>query len=709
MSIPDQSQYTPVTELGSKGPMVSNLPLDHRAWLHPMQSYIWMHDIYNAGVDILGMIMPEVQQQRLRILSRVRFLEDHSGRGTGKTHNYLMDLAIRSICINMMDSIWLGQESEIGKEVLDKHLGAWVKHEPNFRRFVTAKGDRKAKISHTQGKALIMFHNGSSLNSLSPDPTRDYKKTQTMRKNHGIFNEWTSWPNIGDIENRIEPIFTNTNRPYRHTRLFRESMERITGVQLGRLTNENLYARHKSEDYIARDHMENCQPNSWAHISEKFHRNFEIAFGFDYRDGIANERLQFDPIRSTNDIVMFFRHYDEGDANYMNKLIYDGSAQKPSDECYAKHKSFEKKVKAGDHLYGIYRIGVDDIPSKWDGIIHESIIVEKARSKMLDETFKRVWLGFWTEGRAKNPFSWHEVMNACKEGWFGQLSRRDNNENFAGGIDSAQGTDATYKTDKGIKDGRGDDGIDVIWKMGDGTAENPHKLCYVYIAEDIRAEPMAYDIQEIDTRFGTDFYMFDPGGGGKGVLGALAKETLEKTDMDGQKMTIEVVPMLPWDHEAPRNSKTNICIFSLSNEMITAPYVDSRTGKALFQYGDQLNNFMVTLFQDALKDCTAQLPQQLDLEEIVGAHNEGRISDEQLLNLTDIRTAISQICHLRYETNRHGRRVKTGHGVFKYTSLGKKDAAWAVLMGYMMCDVITKMKAMLEDDDEDSSIMPDVN
>ena len=692
--------------------MVSNLPPDHQAYVHPMQSYIWMHDIYGAGLDIFGMKMPEVQQRRFRILNLKRFVEDHSGRSTGKTHNYLMDMAIRSLCINVMDSIWLGQEAEIGKEVLDKHYGTWIKQEPNFRRFITAKGNHKAKVSHTQGKGLVLFHNGSSINSLSPDPGREYKKTRTMRKNHGIFNEWTSWPYVQEIDDKIEPIFTNTNRPYRHTRLFREAMEIETGVQLGRLTNEDLANRHREEDYVARDYMENRQTNSWKYILEKFYRNFEISFGFDYRDGIANERLHFESITKVNDVVMFFRHYDEGDPTYMNKLVYDGSAQKPSDECYAKHKSFEKKIKAGDHLYAIYCIGVDDIPSEWDGIIYDSTIVEKARNgSMLTEEFNRVWLGQWTEGRAKNPFAWAEVMLACKKDWLGQLSRSDVSEVFVGGLDSAQGTDATFSTDEGIKDGRGDDGVDIIWKLGAGTAENPHKLCFAHVMEDIRSEPMAYDIQEIDAKFEAVFYMLDPGGGGKGVLQSLAKKRLEKTDIEGLQSEIEVVPMLPWDHDTPRGAKTNISIFSLSNEMITTAYVDSKTGKAMFQYSDQLNNFMVTLFQDALRDKTVQLTQQFEVEELIEAYNEGRINDDQLENLTNIRTAISQLCHMRYKSSsRTGRRIKTSHGVFTYTALGKKDAAITLLMGHMMCDILVRLKKMQEEnsDDDESGDVPDV-
>lgn len=297
---------------------------------------------------------------------------------------------------------------------------------------------------------------------------------------------------------------------------------------------------------------------------------------------------------------------------------------------------------------------------------------------------------------------------ACEEGWLGRLSRNGDGQIFIGAVDSAQGTDATFSTAEGVKDGRGDDGVDVIWELGEGTPEKPHKLCYVHIAEDVRSEPMAYDIQQIEDKFAAEFYMVDPGGGGKAVLEKLAKRKLEKTEMDGHLSQIEVVPMLPWDHEMPRDAKTNICIFSLSNEMITSAYVDSKTHKAMFQYSDQLNNYMVITFQNALKDKTAQLTQQFEVEDLIEAYNENRISDDQLQNLTNIRTAMSQLCHMRYVTDRSGRRKKTSHGVFTYTSTGKKDIAWTVLMGYMMCDIIVRLKKLGEQNAEESGIIPDV-
>lgn len=673
-----------------------------------------MHDLARGCLDIFGIEMPEVQSKRFDILSLVRFMEDHSGRSTGKTHNYLAATGIISVALPLQDTVWLGQESEIGREVFDKYYGEWIEYRTGFRRFVTAKSKIKAKVSHGQSGAMVRFWNGSRARSLSPDPRRDYKKMQTWRFNHGIFNEWTSWPYIHEIPDKIEPIFTDTNMPYRQTRLFREAMERILGAELGRLSNEQLSDRHREQDYVPRDYMEGIEPLPWSDALEVFHRNFTICYGFEYQAAVKHEQLQFNPILTENDLVMFFRNYDEGDPAYFNKLIYDGSAKKPSDDCYWMHKSVAKKIAEGDPLYAQYSIGVDDIPRKWDGIIYDSTIVEKARKSELNEDFRRIWLGEWTEGRAKHPFSWMEVMNSCQPGWLGQSLRSHEGELFAAAIDSAQGTDATFKTREGIKDSRGDDGVIVVMKVGDGTAIHPHELCLVQIAEDIRSGPMAFDVQTVEKRFsnslgdGCQFYMVDPGGGGKGLVEKLAKSRLEKTDQEGDSEEIKVIPMVPWDHEDPGNAKMNLCIFSLSNEMITAAYVDSRTGKALLQYEDQLNNYLVRLFQEAVRDKIVMLPQYMEREDIRDMYNAGEIDDQGLRILMDMRTALYQLVHLRYKTDRSGRRTKTSHGVFQYVSTGKKDAAWTLLMAFMMCDIIVKLDHVQDSKSGDKEIYPDV-
>ena len=117
---------------------------------------------------------------------------------------------------------------------------------------------------------------------------------------------------------------------------------------------------------------------------------------------------------------------------------------------------------------------------------------------------------------------------------------------------------------------------------------------------------------------------------------------------------------------------------------------------------------MVTRFQDALRDRTVILPEQLDLDDLVELHNSHQINDDQLINMTNIRTALSQLCHLRYVTNRSGKRVKTSHGVFTYTAPGKKDVAWTMLMGHLMCDVLVQIKKLQDSNENDSSYLPDV-
>jgi hypothetical protein len=709
MAVRIQGDFPELTELAKGSPMLSNLPCDHPAWLHPIQSYIWMHDTYRFAREVLDIEMPEEQYRRFDLMEFARFMEDHSGRSTGKTMNYLIYMACASICCNVRQGVWLGQNKDIGVEIFDKYFEEWIKYKENFYRFVTAKGNHKPKVTHGQAGAKVIFWNGSRLQSITPDPVKEYKKMQSWRFNDGLFNEWPNWPYIRDIPDKVEPIFTNTNVHYRRTRLFREAMEIIMGIELGRLTNDDLKGRHKRKGYVPRKHI-TTSPGDVApkRVLELFYINFEACFGFDYRNGVKDADLQFPEIENENGIVMFFRNYDEGDPAYMNKLIYDGSAKRPSDESYWLHKFFTQKIKEGNALYAQYRVGIDDIPEEWDGIIFDSTIIEKARESELAEDFKRIYGGYWTEGRAKNPFAWTEVVAANIPGWRGLLRRADDGEIYVGAVDSAQGTDATFKTDEGVSDGRGDDGVAAIFRLGDGTAKKPHKLCRVKIAEDVRSEPWAYDVQEIESNFEAPFWMIDPGGGGKGLLEKLSKKRVSKTDIFGETHTMDVVPMLPWDHENPQDSKPNICIFSLSNEMITATYVETKTSKALLQYADQLNNQMVKLMQDAIKNKTVGFPEYLDHDQIIKLHNDGEIGDDELENLMHIRQALAQLVLINYKTDKHNKRDKTKHGVFTYTSKGKKDAAWTIMMGHMMCDIIVKMNELIEQSNDETGFLPDV-
>lgn len=705
MPIPDQNSYPPIPELAKKlSPMLSNLPLGHQAWLHPAQKYIWMHDLGPAVCQIFGIDMPEAQMNRFKLLQDVRFLEDCSGRSTGKTHNYLAALAVRSLCMNLWRQIWLGQEAEIGKEVFDLYFGTWISQVDEFKTFCsTTANSNKPKVTKRTSGAVLLLHNGTDVKSLAPDPNKDFKKMQTWRFNDGILNEWTSWPKAQDIPNTIEPIFSKGSLEYRITMDFRIAMEKALGVPLGRLTNADIAKRYSSwKDYKPREHILKAVPVDSQTAVRGFKQYFATCFGFPYDFGVDHPELKFKAIKNKKDIVNYFANYDEGDMAYSNKLVYDGSAKRPSDNCFWLHEYVRKKIEAGDQLYGQYSIGIEDIPPEYAGIIYDPAVIAKFRENSLTEDYKRVYGGIWTEGRAKNPFAWHEVIGACQLGYYGQTKRENFEEQFFGGIDSAQGTDKTYTSKEGeVKDGRGDDGCVHVWKLGGGTKEDPHRLCLAHIAEDIRHEPMAYDIQKVDEKFGAEgfagceLYMMDPGGGGKGVLERLEKSHLEKI-VDDELFAIDVTPMALWNKEDPGQARQCIVLFSLSDEMIQEAYVD-KTGKSLLKAQDMLNNHMVRIFQNALKEGTVVLPENLNEIEVAQLWKAGQIDDEQFENLIHLHTTINQLVHLRYETDNQGNKKKTGNGVFKYDSPGKKDAAWTMLMGHMMCDLILKLKKIVAD------------
>lgn len=709
MPIFDQSKYPPITSLGSQSVSCINLPIGHPAYLHPMQIYIWSHDLFQGILDIFETKMPSVQSKRYELLKNVRFMEDTSGRSTGKSLTYLYSMALRAIMNNYYRNILLGQEAQVGIELFDKIFKPHMMDNDNFSRFFKTPGRKTPRVSNDGSTSHITTYSGSIVKAMTPDPQRQYKKMQSWRFNDGILNEVTSWPHVDQIIKTVEPIFTNATPRYVKTRAFRERMEEISGVELGSLTNEILIYRHQNPGYVPRENMIEAKILPWDEIKEKFYGNFDYTYGFEYKHGMDNEQIGFEEITSMNDIIMFFRNYDEGDGAYFNKLVYDGSAKKPSDDSYLLHKYFISEIEAGNQLYAHYSIGVDDIPIEYDGIIYESAMVEKARRTLLKEEFQRVWNGKWVEGRSKKPFTLAEILACQEDGYLGRIRRESLIDEHISGIDSAQGTDAQYSTEEGIKDGRGDDGAETIWKVGLGTPESPHELCLVSIAEDVRSEIWALEIQNNEKAFqgeaeiGCIINIMDPGGGGKATIEKLAKRRLEVKGIE-----YDFDPLVPYDHQAPlEGSKRSIVMFSLSNEMIKTFLIDSKTGKVMMQQQDQLNNYMVTRAQALIRKNCIKFPQYLDIPVLNSMHNEGEIDDDMFINLINVRTALNQLLHLEFETDKNGKKVKTKNGVYRYVSKGKKDVALAILYGIFGCDLFVKLNSIgTESNQSTSSYIP---
>ena len=721
MAIPNQSLYPDVSDRGiaAKSPFISHLTPREPAYLHPMQTYYWLHNLRAAVMDIFEFDMPDVQGKRFDLLRDYFFIEDSSGRSTGKTMNYYYGTAIQAICLSYMMMLWLGQDKTVGQNKMDEYFTEQTEQNWNFRRFLKkAPNQRTPKVAKTEDGASIRFMSGSVYKTMSPDSRKNFTKMQTWRFNSGIFNEWTSWPNQERIEEIIEPVFTRTNYPYLSTRLFRESVERHSGVELGRLSNDELANRHRSDGYEPRGHMQADDVLIESEAVKRFHQNFATTFGFEYNDGVKSDLLHFEEVNTMLDVVVFFLKYDEGDISYCNKLIYDGSAKRPSDACHTLHESFKKKIADGNRLYVQYSISIDDIPAEWDGIIFDAVKVEKARDSMLGEDFKRVYGGQWTEGRVRKPFIWQDFLRVTRPGFYGLMTRASDKDVYIGAVDAAQGTDKTYSQPGGIKDARGDDADQVIFRLGEGTRERPHELIYVRVAQDVRSEPVAYDIQDIELMFGgsskhsedkgIEWWMVDPGGHGKAVTEALARRRLEKIDAITEETLVleHLTPIVPFDRTDIPGAKQTVVFFSLSSEMIKAAYIVSESEKETLRSADMLNNLMVEKLRTALRNTTIVVPDVVEQDRLIKLYNEGEITDDQFIMLTAVRKGISQLTKINYETDKTGKRVVSSRGVFLYDSKGKKDVGWTILMGFLMCDIIVTIKAKLELAESDHSYVP---
>ena len=709
MAVPNQRVYPRVSKIGQISPIVSqSVTIDHRAYIHPIQSYKWMHNLYLAAQELLNISMPEEQRPRFELTEDFRFIEDCSGRSTGKTFDYLAILAVRSVAVPDYAMVWLGQNVPIGHEVFEKFFGAWIE-KTDFGRFVRPKGRKDPRVSEKSDGARLELYNRSTIKSMSPDPKKGYKKMQSMRYNDGIINEWTSLPKIRKLPEIVGPIFTNTNMPWTVSKQFREAMEEITGVRLGRLTDEDLKTRHKKPNYVPRPNLgKKLKP--WGKVQELFYYNFEAAFGFDYKYGVEDEDLKFKPIKKMGDITEFFADYADGDMVYSNKLIYDGSAKRPSDDSHWLHRLFMKRSKVPKSLYAQFTMSVDDLGDEWDGVIYDSAMIDDYREDNLDEDFQRVYGGQWLEGRVQNPFLWQDIVSCCEKEYVGLTERLSPDQEFIGGIDSAQGTDATYKTDRGaLKDARGDDGAAYVFEVAGGTPESPHKLCLGDIAEDVRSESWAFQIQKIEQAFqgdnsiGCEWWMVDPGGGGKATIERLADFSLSMVESDGTEVIEDFMPMVPWDHENPTGKKNTLVLFSLSNEMIQQAFVaHSKSEKAALQYADQLNNYLVVIFQRAIRRRAVVFPELVPPNELTAMFNNDEISSTEYKNRLFIYEGLQQIAMMRYVLDNDGKKEKTTRGVFKYQGSGKKDAAMTILYGYLMCEIHVILNKKLKGNDDES-------
>lgn len=715
--------------------------MDRIGRLQPLDVYFYAHNEVQWIIRLFGkpyQSYPEINWHRIRMAWRAKFLLDDSGRSTAKTYDHmLVGVAKCALFRNrMMDFFAIDKEK--GVEIFDQYIDPWIQSCDNFiERLEVAYNSKEPKIIHSQSGAKLKFKNLSVAKTYTPGIRTGGKKALSDRANHVIFNEWTSWPGeaVNIIEDRIKPIATRGSLYNRKTIDLRIVTETSLGIPLGRISNETLSEwNHSKPGYVPRPHLLERKPDDSFEVARKrFLRNFRIAFGFNYEDGIKDAGLNFRELNSVDDIVDFFKDYLKGDPVYQNQIVYDSSAQRPSDPHYefveyfwrridAHDPAYEaltdltvnadyikeelKKVENPDPRYHWFNCTVDDIPERYDGIIYDSDIINDARGTMLDEDFQRIYGGRWREGSVHKPFSMEDINKCRQDPNVTILTERDNAQSiFILALDAAQGTDRLRKgEDNRNTHGKGDDAAGCVCKVGMGTPEKPHSIHLIYKAEDVSKDPMAVDVHRLHQKFGFDLIPLDPGGGGK----ALA-ERLEKRKILIDDQVLDFVPLVPIDYIHDNDGyfppiQHKLVFISRSTKMITEIWRQS-FNMPPFKDDGEMRNAMIVNAQTLFAKQGVVFPPALKLRQMIALRNHGKMTDEDMRNQQNLEEAIVQMSKIHYEMDKKtNQRVKTNSGHFKYVFPRRKDLAMVIVYALFMAQIYVKWAGLTDQNTDELPI-----
>lgn len=652
--------------------------------------------------------LAEQQQERILLAWDAVFMMDDSGRSTGKSHNLLAVDACKLPLLPDRAGLLLGMDKEIGSELFDEHIGQWLVGDGHLKDFVDLRRtDMEGRIPKTTYGRKVEFLNaaripglsprGSRFMTMTPDLSQNGKKMQSWRFNMLHFNEWTSWPKPDIMAETIEPIATRTNYWHKNTVRFRIAMETHMQIPLGKLTDSQMAIAYALDPSInLRSHIDGSEPQPGPEIVRRFMINFRKVYGFDYNQGVQYSNLQLSPIKTPSDVEAFFSNFLDGDPALQNQLVYDGSAKKPSDACYEFKQFFDEQESGGHPLYKTYNMSVEDLDPKWDGIIYNSAVIKKYKESHLDEDYQRVYGGKWVEGYRNKPYDPVEITNCMHD--IRPHMNREPDETYIVTVDSAKGTERMRAEGGARTDGlgQGDDAGAAILRLGDGTSDKPDLLQWVYLADDVRKDPMAWDIHQITQVFTPIILGLDPGGGGGDLADSLAKRTLVLPSGE----LVHPTPIVPFDWELDISDEVPILHFvSRGNKMVKAVYIQADSQKDTWRTDDFLVNKIHEVARLAFAKQTVAIPRLYPKVELLQLYNAGAITLADMEAMSNMNRAINQIKAINYLTDSSsGRRIKTKNGLNRYTSPRRKDLAYCVLYALFFAHTLREFQGLVPED-----------
>jgi hypothetical protein len=368
--------------------------------------------------------------------------------------------------------------------------------------------------------------------------------------------------------------------------------------------------------------------------------------------------------------------------NHIHLSSTPGFTSHPS---YEVVKNISDEIDKGKRNYCRFTCNWRHVPKnkKWKGFVDYGTIAIMQRTNPkgvvgceIDGLWQRDSLSFYSANEVKEVRS-----DLCEV----ILSRKKDSDIYYGGFDSARG--GTTKDSQ--QSGKGDDFGFSVFCLPTLSAKPRHVL--TVRRNNVKSKQMASIVYRLDKLFEFKYITYDPAGGGAFVADDLKEPTLE---IDGK--LIEITPMVEVDDYMTPNARRILIPFKRTQRLIEDGFdlQSSRSDSVLI-------NKMHEKFNALISSGSVFLAPEWDgwpiLHGVAQANNMRKwldINSSTLDKLSLARAnadlAITQLISVDIDRDKNGIPRIDSHGMYKFTSRYKKDAAYSLLYAFVSYVVDSK-------------------
>jgi hypothetical protein len=396
-----------------------------------------------------------------------------------------------------------------------------------------------------------------------------------------------------------------------------------------------------------------------------------------WHDGYFDEWVTFDPQVLTR--TLFGRvtavNREQNDPIRQNHIHLASTPGFTSYPSYAIVSEVDKQIEKRNRNYARFTSNYRHIPNtkKWIGFVDRRTIHTMQTTNPLGVVKSEID-GIW-QSDSMSFYSYNNITSCRYQNCPIMFKRKEQEEIFIAGFDSARGGLTKEKQ----LSGQGDDFALTVLKINTNPIDVQHVL--TVRKNNIRAAQMAAIVYNYDCAFNFKYIVYDPGGGGAFVVDELQGDFIV---IDGKNVEISPITDV-FDYSNP-HAKPALVPFKRGHQLIELAFGKTNSDSVII---NKLHVYVSALIENKKIKLAGRWdgwPVHYGISNISEMrrflNSNAQNMDKQTVAKAEMDLAVLQLTSVDIE-RKNGVPVVDSHGMFKFASRYKKDAAYSII--YSAC------------------------